>query len=309
MIQFSRFTAFMDIRLLRTFVAVAEQRHFGRAAGLCNLSQPAVSHQIGVLEAQVGSRLLNRAARRVSLTVAGEILLEEARRILATVDRAHERMREVAQGAIGRIRLGATSTPGLYLLPPLLAGYHDAHPQYELTLHISPLHELVAQVVDNRLDMAVLGDRPATPELRCRVLCHDDLVVVTHPDHVTARRAAKPSQLAAQRWIVREEGSDTRRRVALWWQRHRVSPAQTMTFAGPDAVKRAVMARLGIAMVSRLTVEEELASGRLREIPLALQPDREIVLVDHPHKHHGAACRAMLARLAQHFNTATLLGS
>lgn len=82
-----------------------------------------------------------------------------------------------------------------------------------------------------------------------------------------------------------------------------------MTFAGPDAVKRAVMGRLGIAMVSRLTVQEELASGRLREVPLARQPDREIVLVDHPHKHHGTACRAMLALLGQHFNAAALLGS
>src|ERR1043165_7759779 len=111
----------MELRLLRTFVAVAELRHFARAASLCNLSQPAVSHQIALLEEEVGAKLLNRAARRVSLTVAGEVFLEEARRILGAVHRAHERMQEVARGAVGRIRLGATATPGLYLLPPLLA--------------------------------------------------------------------------------------------------------------------------------------------------------------------------------------------
>src|ERR1043166_7043777 len=105
----------MELRQLRTFVAVAELRHFARAASLCNLSQPAVSHQIALLEDEVGTKLLNRAARRVSLTVAGEVFLEEARRILGAVDRAHERMQEVARGAVGRIRLGATPTPGLYV--------------------------------------------------------------------------------------------------------------------------------------------------------------------------------------------------
>ena len=110
----------MDVKQLRTFLAVAEVRHFARAASLCNLSQPAVSHQIAVLERELGTRLLNRTARRVSLTVAGEVLLEETRRILGAVDRARERMQEVARGTVGRIRLGATPTPGLYFLPPLL---------------------------------------------------------------------------------------------------------------------------------------------------------------------------------------------
>src|SRR4029434_2052164 len=119
----------MDLRHLRTFVAVAEQRHFARAASLCNLSQPAVSHQIAQLESELGTTLLNRAARRVSLTVAGEVFLEETRRILAAVDRAHERMQEVASGAVGRIRLGATATAGLYLLAPPLAAPRTRHPQ------------------------------------------------------------------------------------------------------------------------------------------------------------------------------------
>jgi DNA-binding transcriptional LysR family regulator len=106
----------MNFAHLKTFVAVAERRHFARAASICNLSQPAVSHHIAQLEAAVGAKLLNRAARRVSLTVAGEVMLEEARRILAAVDRARERMHEVSSGAVGRIRLGASATPGLYLL-------------------------------------------------------------------------------------------------------------------------------------------------------------------------------------------------
>ena len=296
----------MELRQLRTFVAVAELRHFARAASLCNLSQPAVSHQIALLEAEIGAKLLNRAARRVSLTVAGEVFLEEARRILGAVDRAHERMQEVARGAVGRIRLGATPTPGLYLLPPLLAKYRGEHESYDLRFEIAPLHDIAERVARNDLDMAVVAGPLPSGELQARPLADDELVIVAPPNAPLARaRALKPAELGAETWIVREEGSDTRRQVATWWHRHRLAPARTMTFDNPDAVKRAVMAGLGIAMVSRLTVAEELAARRLAAVPLRTPlPARAFAVVDHPQKHHGAACRAMLQLFEQTFPSA-----
>jgi DNA-binding transcriptional LysR family regulator len=287
----------MDLRQLRTFVAVAEQRHFARAASLCNLSQPAVSHQIALLEDELGARLLNRAGRRVSLTVAGDVLLEEARRILGAADRARERMQEVVRGAIGRIRLGATSTPGLYLLPPVLARYRAAHAAYELGFEIGPVHEIVERVARNDLDMAVVAGALPTAELQSRPLVRDTFVIVAAPASPLARvRTIQAGRLESETWIVREEGSETRRQVLAWWHRHRLAPGRTMTFHGPDAVKRAAMAGLGIAMASRLTVDDELRSGRLARVRVkGALPARECLVVDHPQKHHGAACRAMLS--------------
>jgi LysR family transcriptional regulator, transcriptional activator of the cysJI operon len=296
----------MELRQLRTFVAVAELRHFARAASLCNLSQPAVSHQIALLEHELGAKLLNRAARRVSLTVAGEVFLEEARRILGAVDRAHERMQEVARGAVGRIRLGATATPGLYLLPALLARYRSEHESYDLRFEIAPTHAIAERVARNDLDMAIVAGALPSGELQARPLIRDELVVVTPPGSALARaRAIKPRQLESETWLLREEGSDTRRHLSTWWHRHRLAPARTMVFEGPDAVKRAVMAGLGIAMASRLTVEEELANRRLAVIAVkATLPSRDIFVVDHPQKHHGAACRAMLQLLQHRFSIA-----
>jgi DNA-binding transcriptional LysR family regulator len=293
----------MELRQLRTFVAVAELRHFARAASLCNLSQPAVSHQIALLEEELGAKLLNRAARRVSLTVAGEVFLEEARRILGAVDRAHERMAEVARGAVGRIRLGASVTPGLYLLPPLLATYRAEHESYDLRFEIAPIHVIAERVARNDLDMAIVAGPLPSSELQTRALVRDDLVVITTPGSALARaRTVKPGQLDGEPWLVREEGSDTRRQLSTWWHRHRLAPTRTMTFDGPDAVKRAVMAGLGVAMASRLTVEEELASRRLAVVPVnAALPSRDVIVVDHPQKHHGAACRAMLQLLERTF--------
>jgi LysR family transcriptional regulator, transcriptional activator of the cysJI operon len=294
----------MDLRQLRTFVAVAELRHFARAATLCNLSQPAVSHQIAQLEDEVGAKLLNRAGRRVSLTVAGEVFLEETRRILGAVDRAHERMQEVARGAVGRIRLGATATPGLYVLPPLLARYRTEHESYDLRFEIVPLHAIAERVARNDLDMAIVAGPLPSAELQARSLSQDELVIVAPPSASLARaRALKPSQLQTETWLLREEGSDTRRQVTMWWHRHRIAPTRTMTFDHPDGVKRAVMAGLGIAMVSRLTVVEDLASRRVVAVPVkAGLPTREFLVLDHPQKHHGAACRAMLQLLEQTYS-------
>lgn len=292
----------MELRQLRTFVAVAELRHFARAASRCNLSQPAVSHQIALLEAEVGARLLNRA-RRVSLTVAGEVFLEEARRILGACDRARERMQEVARGAVGRIRLGATATPGLYLLPALLARYRSEHEGYDLHFEIGSSHAIAERVARNDLDMGIVAGALPSGELQARGLSRDDFVIIAPPDSRWASaRVVKPNQLAAATWLLREEGSDTRRQLAGWWHRLRLAPKRTMTFDNPDAVKRAVMAGLGIAMVSRLTVEEDFASGRLAPLRIkSALPTREFFVVDHPHKHHGAACRAMLQLLERTF--------
>jgi DNA-binding transcriptional LysR family regulator len=292
----------MELRQLRTFVAVAELRHFARAASLCNLSQPAVSHQIALLEEEVGAKLLNRAARRVSLTVAGEVFLEEARRILGAVDRAHERMQEVARGAVGRIRLGATATPGLYLLPPLLARYRGEHESYDLRLEIGPTHAIAERVARNDLDMAIVAGPLPSGELQARTLSRDDFVVIAPLGSAFVSRPLKPSQLEAETWLLREEGSDTRRQTSAWWHRHRLAPQRTMTFDNPDAVKRAVMAGLGVAMVSRLTVAEDLATRRLAIVSIKSDlPTREFLVVDHPQKHHGAACRAMMQLLEHAF--------
>jgi len=294
----------MELRQLRTFVAVAELRHFARAASLCNLSQPAVSHQIALLEEEVGAKLLNRA-RRVSLTVAGEVFLEEARRILGAVDRAHERMQEVGRGAVGRIRLGATATPGLYLLPALLATYRTEHENYDLHFEIGPMHAIAERVARNDLDMGIVAGALPSSELQARGLSRDEFVIIAPPTSPLARaRVVKPNQLETQTWLLREEGSDTRRQLAGWWHRHRLAPTRMMTFDNPDAVKRAVMAGLGIAMVSRLTVEEDLARRRVAHVHIKTGlPTREFFVVDHLHKHHGAACRAMLQLLERTFPT------
>jgi DNA-binding transcriptional LysR family regulator len=189
------------------------------------------------------------------------------------------------------------------VLPPLLAKYRGEHDSYDLRFEIGPIHTIAERVARNDLDMAIVAGALPSGELQARSLFEDELVIIAAPNSPLVRaRMLKPNQLEAETWIVREEGSDTRRQTATWWHRHRLAPNRVMTFDGPDAVKRAVIATLGIAMVSRLTVADDLASRRLAVVAVKSGlPAREILVIDHPQKHHGAACRAMLELLGRTF--------
>jgi DNA-binding transcriptional LysR family regulator len=229
----------------------------------------------------------------VSLTVAGELLLEDARRILAAVDRARERVQGTSQGALGRVRLGATETIGLYTLPAVLDRFRREHPQFGLHFTIVPEAGLLERVAANDLDMALIAGRVLAHELQTRRIGEDALVLVA-----PGARRMMTTKLRDERWILREEGSDTRRTLDAWLRRHRLTPVHTLTLHGPDAVRRAVLAGLGVGLVSRVVVADDLRSGRVVEVPLTPAiPPRDILLVDHPQKHHGAACRAMLELL------------
>ncbi len=295
----------MKLDHLRTFQAVAELRHFAKAADRCNLSQPAVSHQIAQLEEEVGARLFNRTGRNVSLTVVGEVLLEEAHRVLATLDRAEERVREAARGAIGRIRFGASPTAGLYLLAELIVGYRKQHPAYELHLEIAQEANLLDRVARNELDMAVLAGDIPTSDLRTSPIAEDRLVAVasTSLARDAGRRPQVDDLLRKMTWLLREPGSDTRRQMDRWFERYRLTPVRTLTLTGPDAVKRAAAAGLGVGILSARCVEADLRHrGRMALLPITpALPVRHYSVVDHRQKHHGAACRAMLAALLRAF--------
>lgn len=295
----------MKLDHLRTFQSVAELRHFAKAADRCNLSQPAVSHQIAQLEEDVGARLFNRTGRNVSLTVVGEVLLEEAHRVLATLDRAEERVREAARGAIGRIRFGASPTAGLYLLDELIVRYRKQHPAYELHLEIAQESNLLDRVAHNDLDMAVLAGDIPTSDLRASPIAEDRLVAVasTNLTQDAGRRPQVDHLLRKMTWLLREPGSDTRRQMDRWFERHGLTPIRTLTLTGPDAVKRAAAAGLGIGILSARCVETDLRQGRcLAQLPITPGlPVRRYSVVDHRQKHHGAACRAMLAALLSVF--------
>jgi DNA-binding transcriptional LysR family regulator len=184
----------MELRHLRYFVAVAETRHFTRAAQALGIGQPPLSQQIQALERELGTALFARKPRAIALTPAGEALYEDARRILRDVERAAERVRRVARGESGRLRLGMiNSAPFHPLIPQVIREFRRAHPQVALSLDEGPTPQLAAAVRDGELDVAFV--RPllgAEPGVASEVVADEDMVVALPSGHPLAKRATVP---------------------------------------------------------------------------------------------------------------------
>lgn len=284
---------------LQIFLAVAECDSYSRAAERLGISQPAVSMQVSRLEKAVGLPLLLLRGRQISLTEAGETLLRHARRILEAQEAADLALAELKGLRRGRLRLAASSTPGAYLLPRVIAAFQQAHPGLEIRLQISNTLSALQAVQEGLSDLAVVGEPPeAGPELLIEPLARDFLAVVVWPGHRWAGGGpVAAGDLATEALVLREPGSSTR---AVLERRLRslglkVQPA--LELGSTEAVREAVAAGLGATVISRLAVRTDLESGRLVAVPVSDLPLERMLHTALPGG--GARSQATSAFLAQ----------
>ena len=194
----------MELRHLRYFVAVAEERHFGRAAERLHIAQPPLSQQIRRFEAELGEPLFFRTTRRVELSPAGEVLLERARDILAAVDSAVEDARRAARGEYGRLAIGFTGSSTYAMLPSLAAAMREELPGVVLDLRgelLTPAQ--VARLIDGTLDLGLLRPPVHERELETEVLHSEPLLAVLPETHPLAGADAVPlEQLKDDRFVT-----------------------------------------------------------------------------------------------------------
>ena len=249
----------LDARL-RAFAAVARRGSFSRAAEDLFITQPAVSKHVASLEAELG-QLFVRRRRGTALTPAGELLADHVLRaeaILASGRRAAEAARD---GHMGTLSLAASGIPGTYVLPPLLARFHEEHSSVTIDFQLSTSGDALELVRAHRAELGVIGGLVVPPELENETLIEDEIVLVNPP--ALGGRRLKPRELAELTWIYREEGSATRAAVeaARWEAGLHVS--RSLELPSWEAVKIAVARGAGIAAVSRLALELELQAGIL----------------------------------------------
>jgi DNA-binding transcriptional LysR family regulator len=201
----------MELRHLRYFVAVAEEGHVTRAAARLGIQQPPLSQQIRALEAELRVQLFRRKPRGVELTQAGEALFTEARAILQQIEHAVTAVRRTARGEAGRIGLGFTSSASFHpFVPQAIRAYRETHPLVRLTLEESGTGELVAALIEERLDAAFvrspIGVSGPAEEIAIHSVLDEAMVAALPAGHVLASRAAaKPlglSELAAETFIL-----------------------------------------------------------------------------------------------------------
>ena len=245
----------LTLHRLELFLAVFDTGGVARAAVTRRLSQPAVSEHLRGLEAFFGVRLFERAGRGVRPTAAARLLEPFARQalgLLTSADRAAAEFRGVRAGAIA---VGASTTPGTYLLPAVLGRFHTAHPGVALTLRIGDTREIEQWVAAGSVELGVIGAAPISAGLAAEPWVQDELVpIVARKHRLARRRAVQAAALAAEPYVSREQGSSTRAVAERFFAEFGLTLRPAMELGSTEAVREAVAAGLGVSVVSRHAV-------------------------------------------------------
>jgi len=257
----------MDLRRLEIFAKVAELGSFSRAAEALFLTQPTISEHVRALEDELGVQLLDRLGRGATPTRAGQLLLGYVRRMLTLSREAHQALERFQGRMSGELVVGGSTIPGEYVLPALVGQFKAKYPDISISLLIGSTRQVSDWLDEGRVEVGVVGARPAARTLAARELMADELVVVVAATHPWARRGTITlADLQTAPMVVRERGSGSRAAVEHALQEAGIAPA-TLRVVGEmgstQAVKQAVRAGVGIALISRRAVEDECRAGLL----------------------------------------------
>lgn len=265
----------VTLRQLRTFKAVADMKSFSLAAQNLRLSQPSVSYQVKELEEALGQPLLDRLGRTVELTEAGTVLYTYARRALDVVDEAALVLEEMRGIKRGTLRVGASTTVGVYLLPAALGAFKKLHPGLVISLEIGTRAHVQDQVLRNELDLAVVGPALKDPELAVLPFMTDELVVVAPAGHPMAgKHGLDLKDLSGEPFVMREAASGSRWSLEKAARKAGARLTVAMQLGSNGAIKHAVESGLGLAVLSRYACALELSGGRLVELDVRGFPIR-----------------------------------
>lgn len=263
----------MDLDQLRTLLTVIEHGSFTRAATALGLSQSTVSSHIKLLETEVGAQLLDRDRGRVQLTSQGTILTRYARQILTLRREALSHMRAEQTGVLGQLNIAASTIAAEHLLPPLLATLRGTHPGVGISIDVGNSNHALTTVATRHAELAVVGQANSDRRFEFHELGHDEIVlVVAVPDPFNLRDDAV--DLRRVPIVGRGEGSGTRAATEGLLAQYCGLAERPLDIevGSTETAKRCVLHGLGVSLISRLAVADELTAGRLRVVPLPGTP-------------------------------------
>lgn len=263
----------MILQHLITFCRVVETGGFSRAGELVGLSQPAVTRQVAALEADLGTPLLDRSSRQFRLTPAGELVYERARRLAAGVSELKEAVADVVDHDRGRVTIGAVTTVGVGILPPILSEFAQRYPAVRVMVKAGRTAETLERVLQGEIDMAITPTPVTHPRLKSIPLCPDPVELVCSPELKAKLPDPLPlEQLSEVAMISFQSPSRFRTFIDAILEQYGVYPNITMEFDSHEAVRLMVERGFGVAMVPRSAVEDDLNQGRLVHLAVAGLP-------------------------------------
>jgi len=254
----------VSLRQLRAFSSAAKYLNFAKAAKELCVTPPAISMNIKELEEEVGFSLFNRSKRQLSLTTVGEYLLADTHKILATLKDAEDTVAKLRGVSIGELTIGMVGT-AVYFVPRLLANFRQQYPGIKMELRIGRNRTHLGQMLRNvEVDMVIMGRPPEDFSARSEPFAIHPLVMITHPEHNLLNDGhISRQELAQEKFIIREEGSGTRAALEGFFKQHRLNPPIIMEMASNEAIKHAVMAGMGVSVLSEHTIALERHLGLL----------------------------------------------
>lgn len=259
----------LDLNLLEIFCCVVEEGGFSKAAEKLRRSQPTISGHIRNLESFVGTKLLDRFPRHIVLTHAGKLLYRYGQSILREKESAERELKQLLNREAGEITLCGSTIPAEYLLPPIIASFHQKFPHIKVEIRISDSEEACADVIQNRAELGFVGAIFESEEIEFRLFGSDELALVV-PNTAEWRNVTSITldALAAKPFLARETGSGTRRALEKMLG-HSLDRFNIVgCFGSTGAIKEAVKANIGVSVLSVLAVATEVAGGLLKIVKI-----------------------------------------
>lgn len=282
------------LRQLEVFAAVARQESVSLAAGSLALSQSATSTSLAELERQSGCQLFDRAGKRLRLNALGRQLLPQAVSLLDQAKTIEDLL--AGKSGFGSLNVGATLTIGNYLATLLIGSFMQRHPECRVKLHVQNTAHIVQQVAQHELDLGLIEGDCQHPEIEVLPWVEDELVVFCAPQHaLSSQGAVSMEQLSREAWILREQGSGTRRTFDHAMRHHPTKLNIRLELEHTEAIKRAVESGLGIGCISRLALRDAFRRGSLVAVPTPeLDLTRQFFFIWHSLKYQTAAMREFI---------------
>lgn len=293
----------MDIHRLEVFCKVVELKSFTKAAEGVFLSQPTVSEHIRSLEEMLGERLVDRLGREALPTQAGQILYKYARKIIRLRQETIQAMAEYRGALAGHLTIGASTIPGAYILPQQIGAFKKIHPAIQITLSIGNSRAVADGVLAGDTEFGIVGARWSDPALEWKEILDDELVLAVYPSHPFAKKkAVEPARLLNEPMIIRERDSGTRKVVTHLLEKHLdLAKLQIVAEMGStEAVRQGIKSEVGIAVLSRLAVAEDIERGSLVAVPLTnIHLSRPFYLITRKNRQPSPVCSTFLDFLQQ----------
>ncbi|MCL4369900.1 MAG: LysR substrate-binding domain-containing protein, partial [Chloroflexi bacterium] len=263
-----------EVDQLLVFCRVARLRSFTKAAEELCLTQPAVSAQVARLEKRLKTKLIDRLGRYIYLTEAGRLLYsyaQQVERLCTLLEEAEQAVSELETELSGKLAVGASTTIAIYMLPPLLAEFKRLHPKVEFALAVGTSRGIMAELVNNTHDFALLEGPIDMPGVHFEHFWFDVLHLIVARSHRWAKRTKEGvaiEELAQEPFISHRQGSGVQTAIQRELTRHGVQIVPSMVIDNIEVVKKSVEAGLGVSILSKLVLQREIEGGTLVVVPV-----------------------------------------